>query len=161
MLLHPLHSARYLGLLRLALLLAVPRLRLGRHGPQRAAQAVIADDFVHAQDVRGNAVTAQRAHVRVAAVPVQDPQHPCAQHIHQRRRVRAAVLQRARPKPSFEQTRGLQILSKKGQLTHRRGRAALVPANLHHASRRAHLHRLAPDLVLTHRVPPSITPQPA
>jgi len=55
---------------------------------------------------------------------------------------------------TVERHEDVQLLGKKGQLTHRRGRAALVPAHIHNTTWRAHLHRLGPDLALTHRVPP-------
>ena len=79
--LHPLRGARQLDLLRCALRIGV--LGIGRRGDgaERTAQAVVANDLVHAQNARRHAIAAQRAHMRVATMPIQDRQHPRAQHV--------------------------------------------------------------------------------
>ena len=126
LILHPLHRARQLRLLRRAVLGGVLVIGLGRDGAQGPAQAVVADDLAHAQDARGHAVAAQCAHVRVAAMPIQGRQHPGAQHIDKRGRVGAGVAQRATLEPGLEQAACLQVLGEERQLTQRRGAAAQV-----------------------------------
>lgn len=82
--LHPLRRSPKPGLLRCALRLGVLGIGRRRDGAQGTPQAVVADDLVHAQDARGHAVTAQCAHMGVAAMSVQNRQHPGAQHIEPR-----------------------------------------------------------------------------
>ena len=163
------------------LLSRVPLVWCRRNGAQRATQAVIPNDLLHAQDARGHAVPAQHANVRVTVMTIQDRQHPRAQDINQSRRVGADVAQRAALHPVLEQPRGIQVLGKKGQLPHRRGATSVVPANVEHTARRAHPHvlwvhafnrrnqgllsglsqRFQRKFLLTHRVPPRIGPKPA
>ena len=180
LLLHPLHRACELGLLRRALLGRVLLIGLWRDGTKGATQAVVTDDLGHPEDARGHPIAAQYAHMRIAAMPVQDPQHPRPEHIHQLGRVRARVAQRAAPEPGLKQPAGLQVLGKEGQLAQRRGTASLIPAHREHASRGLYPHRFVrcldhrPDgllacrsyrldcrFALTHRVPPRLDLKPS
>ncbi len=131
---------------------------------QGAAQRVFADDFVHAQGLRGHRVAAQRGDVRVAAVAGQQAQHQRAEHVALVGRVVAAVGQRAARDPALEHAGGGQELGEEHQLAVRRGRRAFVPAHVHAPTQRVHYLRptgararfnhstLLPAFALTHRV---------
>lgn len=69
---------------------------------QRAAQAFVADDLVHAEYLGGDTVAAQSGNVRVAPLPVQDRQQPGAKNIHNIGRVGAGVGHRASVHPAGE-----------------------------------------------------------
>ena len=153
-------------------------------GAQRATQTVIADDLGHAQDAGGHTIAAQCAYMGVAAMSVQDRQHPRAEHVGKRGGVRTRVAQRAALEPPLEQSRGFEVLGEEGQLAQRSRTASLVPAHREHASRRVHSHRFVRRLdhrvdglltrqcnrlhrldrrqfTLTHRVPPRVDLKPA
>lgn len=68
----------------------------------------------------------------------QHGKHPCAQYIGFAGRVGAAVTQRATLLPTRPQSGQRQKFDKVGQLSHRRGRAFALPANLDSACYRLH-----------------------
>jgi hypothetical protein len=129
-LVHPLRAAGQLGFTAQTLRLRIARARCGRQMRQGPAQALVADDLLHAQDLRCHRVTAQARHMSVTPLTVQDGEQPGAQHIPGRRGIRAGVSHRAARHPALEQPRDLQKLGKEGQLTQRRRTPALVPAHL-------------------------------
>jgi len=72
---------------RFATTLGLVRRQMGR----RAAQAFIADDFVHAQYLGGDFVAAQPGNVCITSLPVQDRQQPSTQYINLIGRIGAGV----------------------------------------------------------------------
>ena len=60
-------------------------------GLEAAADRILADDLVHAQQPRQHTVVPQRRDVRVALVSNQDRQHRCAKYVALIRRIRARI----------------------------------------------------------------------
>ncbi len=67
------------------------------------AQAAVVHDLLRSQDVRGNAIAAQCAHVGATAMSVRNRQHPGAQYVHHGGCVRTGVAQRTALEPRLEQ----------------------------------------------------------
>ncbi len=101
------------------------------HALQRPAQRVLADDFVHAQALRGNRVAAQGGDVGIPAMACQQAQHQGAQHVALVRRVAATVFQRTGRHPAVEHARGRQEFREEDQLAVRRDRRTFVPVHVH------------------------------
>jgi hypothetical protein len=95
----------------------------------RAAQAFVADDFLHAANLWRHFVAAQPSHMRIAPLPIQDRQQPSAEHVDHLRRVGARVGHRTTISLPGEQSRDVKELGKERQRPQSRGASAFVPAN--------------------------------
>lgn len=123
------------------------------HALQRPAQRVFADDFVHAQGLRGNGVPAQGGDVGIPAMARQQAQHQGAQDVALVRRVATTVFQRAGRHPAIEHARGRQELREEDQLAVRRDRRTFVPVHVHAPAQRVnHLRRV--DVLIAPREGP-------
>ncbi|TLD43687.1 MAG: hypothetical protein FAZ92_04054 [Accumulibacter sp.] len=113
---------------------------LGSQMRQRAAQAFVADDLAHAEDLWRDGIATQPGHVCIAPLAIQYREQPGAENVDHRRRVGAGIGRRAAFLPASEQSGNLEEFGKERQLSQSRGAAAFVPANVKSATRRRHAH---------------------
>src|ERR1700682_848971 len=101
---------------------------------QGATQTFIADDLVHAQDLRRHCVTAQADDMSIAPLSIKNRKQPGTQYVANRRCIRTGVTHRTAFCPAIEESRDLKKLSKEAYLAQSRGAATFVPAHLEPAS---------------------------
>lgn len=92
---------------------------LFRYFEQRAPHAVLAGDFLQAEQPRAESVPAQCRYVGVTVVAVENRQEDGAQNVTLGRSIVALVSQRAITHPLFEEAGGLKIVREIRQTTHR------------------------------------------
>jgi len=137
-LVHPRRTAGQLRLPRRTLRVALTTFRARCQMRQRPAQTLVADDALHAQDLRRHRIPTQPGDMRIPPLTIENRQQPGAQHVPHRWGVGAAVVQRAAGDPVREQPGDLQKLGEERQLPQRRRTTVLVPPHLEATARRAH-----------------------
>lgn len=115
--------------------------RPGVNALQSPAHRILTDNACHAERLRGDRVTAQRCDMRIAAVPGQRRQHQGAEHVALARRIRAAILERARLDERLEHAGRRHELREKHQLSVGRGLRLSVPVHVHASAQRVDHHR--------------------
>ena len=117
-------------------------------GREGAPHGVLADDLLHAQQLRQHGVAAQRGDVGVARVASQHGEHRRAENVALLGRIGAHVAQRTIGDEGVEQPALLEKVDEERQLPERRRRRLLIPFDMHRAKKAVEIdaaRRLASD----------------
>jgi hypothetical protein len=134
------HPLRALGQLGFADRTALFRTTLERRRQMRQtpAQAFVADDLGHAENLRRHRIASQSRDMGITSLAIEDREQPRPQNVSNGRCVGTRVSHRAACDPALEQSGNFQKFGEECQLTQRRRAAILVPANLEPPPRCVH-----------------------
>jgi hypothetical protein len=120
--------------------------------PEGAPYGVLAEDFLHAEQLWQNDIPTKGRDMGVTLVPGQDRQHRRTKHVAILWRVGAGVKQRAIRDESVEQTSGFQKVDKERKLSQWRQRRAGVPLNANRSRETIKVHARRRALVFNRRL---------